>query len=770
MASVALGFAGKAIGGALGGPIGAAIGGAIGSAIGGMVDNTLFPMKTEGPRLTDLSVQGSTYGQAIPKLFGSNNRIAGNVIWTSGLIETSRKVKSGGKGGPTVSQREYSYRASLAVAVGAGPTTRIKKAWANGKLIYDVDGTASGPFAALRYYTGSFTQLPDPTIESFLGMGNVPAYRGTAYVVLVDLQLADYGNRLPNMEFLIEANPNETAGTVAQAIAVSAGIDRNTISFAHLENFQIKGFYISSPTSGDAALQPLSMAYNFDLAEQAGALRFTVRGSAPEAIIPLDDLGAGDPDSLGGEPLRWSREVEAALPRQSTVTFSDAERDFQPNSQSDVRTSGTADNNLDIQLAVVLSPDEGRSIASRALWEAWNGRQSVTSAVTDKWKHILAGRTYLIDTPAGLEPVRLINRTRGVNGVIEIELKRENVEVYSSSVAGVPSTVPVNQISAPGPSRTVLLDIPLLLDADNTTAEGFYFGAYAESGGWRGAEILMSLDPSGATQSLGMTGFELTIGTGQTNLIAIPAGFNVDTTWDTTSVLEVELARPGMTLESMADAEVLVGGNAAYIGPVSGGTGEIIQFANVTQLSPTRWALSRLRRGQKGTNTFATAHGSAQRFVLLEPGALQRANLGFGNLNQIRYFRAVSFLTSAADAPEVSFTNTGIGLRPYSPTSLAVTGAALLDKTLTFVRRSRVGWPAQQPPPLAEEVEEFRLQIMDGATVKRTVTLTATTTFLYTVAMQTTDFGAPVTTLTWRVAQRSTTFGYGPNAVFSGPV
>jgi hypothetical protein len=58
---------------------------------------------------------------------------------------------------------------------------------------------------------------------------------------------------------------------------------------------------------------------------------------------------------------------------------------------------------------------------------------------------------------------------------------------------------------------------------------------------------------------------------------------------------------------------------------------------------------------------------------------------------------------------------------------------------------------------------------MDGATVKRTVELT-TTSFVYTSAMQTTDFGAPVTSLTWRVAQRSATFGLGPRETFSGPV
>jgi hypothetical protein len=38
-------------------------------------------------------------------------------------------------------------------------------------------------------------------IEALEGAGNVPAYRGVAYVVFDDLPLADYGNALPNIEF-----------------------------------------------------------------------------------------------------------------------------------------------------------------------------------------------------------------------------------------------------------------------------------------------------------------------------------------------------------------------------------------------------------------------------------------------------------------------------------------------------------------------------------------------------------------------------------------
>ena len=64
------------VGGLVGGPVGAAVG----AAIGQQVDAAIFkPKGREGPRLADLKVQASTYGQHIPQMFGTM-RVAGSVI------------------------------------------------------------------------------------------------------------------------------------------------------------------------------------------------------------------------------------------------------------------------------------------------------------------------------------------------------------------------------------------------------------------------------------------------------------------------------------------------------------------------------------------------------------------------------------------------------------------------------------------------------------------------------------------------------------------
>lgn len=210
MTQIVLGVAGAYVGSFFGNP---ALGFAIGSAIGGALEGTPG-QKITGPRLNELTVQSSTLGTMIPILYG-RYRCAGNLIWATDIKETVTRKKSGGKGGgPKVKTTTYSYSVDMAVALGRGELLGITRVWANGKLIYSHSGNADAQSLAVsnqsgrnfKFYPGSETQLPDPTIETALGIGNVPAYRGTAYVVFNDLQLAEYGNAIPNLTFEVIAS------------------------------------------------------------------------------------------------------------------------------------------------------------------------------------------------------------------------------------------------------------------------------------------------------------------------------------------------------------------------------------------------------------------------------------------------------------------------------------------------------------------------------------------------------------------------------------
>jgi hypothetical protein len=117
----------------------------------------------------------------------------------------------------------------------------------------------------------------------------------------------------------------------------------------------------------------------------------------------------------------------------------------------------------------------------------------------------------------------------------------------------------------------------------------------------------------------------------------------------------------------------------------------------------------------------------------------------------------------------VEFTPEGVGLRPFSvahveqPWRFARSPG---DLTIRWVRRSRSlaadSWGAGDVP-LAEESEAYEVEILDGATVRRTIEV-ATTSALYTAAQQTADWGAllgPGDTLAIRIFQLSALIGRG---------
>ncbi len=201
MTALLLSSAGSAIGGFLGGPLGALLGRAVGAAAGYTLDQKLFggARAQEGPRLHDLNVQGSSEGQAIPKIYG-RARMGGEIIWATRFEEEASVENSGakatsllGSGGGT-SSTTYSYFANFAVGLSEGPVAHIGRIWADGKPL-NREGLN------IRIYKGDDAQEPDTLIQAKQGTPDVPAYRGLCYIVFERLPIGAFGNRIPQLTF-----------------------------------------------------------------------------------------------------------------------------------------------------------------------------------------------------------------------------------------------------------------------------------------------------------------------------------------------------------------------------------------------------------------------------------------------------------------------------------------------------------------------------------------------------------------------------------------
>ncbi|MFK7945714.1 MAG: glycoside hydrolase/phage tail family protein [Paracoccaceae bacterium] len=231
MATVILSAAGAAAGGAVGGSIlgigAATLGQAAGAIAGTFVDQAILgsgSAAVDTGRARSLRLQSSTEGAAIPQCFG-RVRLAGQLIWSTRYLENVRNATRGGKATGGQQVREFSYSISFALGLCEGPIERVGRVWADGQLL-DLTGIN------FRVYRGTEDQLPDPKMEASEGTGNVPSYRGLAYVVFEDLPVGQFGNRLPQLNFEVFRNASATvtgveAGTplpdLIKAVCMSPG-------------------------------------------------------------------------------------------------------------------------------------------------------------------------------------------------------------------------------------------------------------------------------------------------------------------------------------------------------------------------------------------------------------------------------------------------------------------------------------------------------------------------------------------------------------------
>jgi len=232
------------------GPIGGAIGGAIGSLIGGALEDDVI---THGPRLDDRRVQVSTYGASIPYLFGTT-RTAGNVIWSEDIEEVTTETEADGKGGPSQVTITYSYFGTFAVLLGYGPARGVRRIWADSVLIFDGSVLPPAGDVAYTFYGGSEDQLPDPTIEAALGVGNAPAYRGFTYILFNRLALEKFGNRLPSITCEVVADGEwQSVGTALGPAPVLvpgfAGIDWGQLVMSAVQRADGAVVKLTYPTS-----------------------------------------------------------------------------------------------------------------------------------------------------------------------------------------------------------------------------------------------------------------------------------------------------------------------------------------------------------------------------------------------------------------------------------------------------------------------------------------------------------------------------------------
>ena len=699
------------VGTAIGGPVGGAIGALLGQSID---QNFLFaPKARQGPRLGDLAVQTSSYGNPLTQVFGTM-RVAGTVIWATDLIE--HRATSGGKGQPKTVN--YSYSASFAVALSARPIRRVGRIWAEGKLLRGAAGdfkSASG----FRLHDGSEDQAADPLIAAAEGIGRAPAFRGLAYAVFEDLQLADFGNRIPSLTFEIEADEGPIAiGAIVEKLgggSLSGGVTPTVRGYAAIGE------------SRREALAALGDIVPLSLVDDGQALSLRAGGGPPAALPPGDEVGRRE----------IARRGAGVVPVDVAIGYYDMDRDFQAGLQRAAVGAGAIGAVDRIALPAALLAREAKALADARLAAAWAGRTSAKVACSWRAAALRPGGLVSLAGQAGIWLIR-----RWTLGPMRIEL--ELTRTAAAPSADLPQAAAGDAVGAPdlvhGPTLVRLVELPATEGARDRPI--LFVAAAGTSAGWRRADLSISYDGGATWLPAGPTAAPAVIGTAIDALPPAEASLI-----DLNSRLEIVLAHDGMWLEGRDDDGLVGGANLALIGR------ELIQFGAAEALGGGRYRLSRLLRGRRGTEWAAAGHVPGEGFLLVEPAslaAIEAPPTAIGTTAQLLAIGIgdTSSPTAAALAVE------GVSLQPPGPCHLAACETAAGDLSIGWVRRSRSGWawPNDADTPLGEEAERYRLDL-SGEGFTRSVE-TAAPHYLYRAEERLVDGASGVVTIT--VAQIGT--------------
>lgn len=622
----------------------------------------------------------------------------------------------------------------------------------------------------IEFFNGHSEQLVDSYFNA-ITPNDSPAYRGRALLSLQVLQLADYGNRTPNITVEVYERTRTNAKRIIVDLMERTQLSEVQYNVEDINDEYVKnkiiGYGVASATSFRAAIESLMDFANVESAEVGSLIRFRQIDRTPDAIIDYSNFGT---IAVGDNPksqLITTRRRISSMPKNISMTYKDPYRDYQTNNVSYTRQIGSSSSNATMETAAVMFPRQAKRYVRDKLRRLWMERIFFESSLPPHF--LFLSPTDIITVVDGAETLfemKLLKTTTGRNGLLEIEgldrtdflyVRDEGEEDYidlDDSNYNEPEYVDNNYTT-----NIILMDIPALIP------DGDYFGQYiaasGASGAWLGTTLYQSLD--------GVSYSEIAETTAST-----PVGFVIDgelfphdgSTIDRVSELRVQLTNDAEELQSISYSELANLGNMAFV------NGEIIQFMNAVHDGGGEYILTTFVRGRAGTDDLALLGSDYlgfdfdgyPNFALLDSATVSVYYDSIARKNVEVDYKAVSTGETLETTVAFAQTNTGRKLKPYSPVFLHAdrdgSGA-----TIKWSRRDRFYHYMQSGVEInmSEAYLQFEVEIWNDArdTLHRTFVVDDAEEILYTTADQTTDFGSPPTNFNVTIYQIGDTIGRG---------
>lgn len=504
------------------------------------------------------------------------------------------------------------------------------------------------------------------------------------------------------------------------------------------------GYIIDRPMPPRAAIEPLALAYAFDAAEQGGTLTFRPRGGAPVVELGEDDLVL----PREGAPARLVRMQESELPREIAIGFSDLGADYRRAAAMSRRLAGASSRSLRADVAIATNDAAAERRAEIWLQDLWAGREGANFSLPLSLLALAPGDVVALT-------VRSWRRLFEIREAVETESRAIAARSIDPEVFDLPLSLPrlraPDQPPAIGPVHALALDLPALDASEPPVLTRLAVFAHP----WPGAVTVWSSSDGLSFSRAGVALAPAIAGETLEPLARGPAS-----RWDRGNSCNVRLY--GGTLVSVSDAQLLAGANVAALRRPNGAW-EVMQFGDAELVAENTYRLSRLIRGQGGTEwAMGDPLPAGVPFVLLDRHVLPLAQ-GLDALGRTMQLRVVAAGRDHGDPTSLSLSATPgtTALRPLAPVHLRArreSGGIVLR----WIRRTRIdgdSWAISEVP-LGEASEAYEIDILDGTTVMRTLSAGAPSV-LYAAADEMADFGAPQASLSVRIAQMSAIVGRG---------
>ncbi|MER2633881.1 MAG: glycoside hydrolase TIM-barrel-like domain-containing protein, partial [Rhizobiaceae bacterium] len=395
---------------------------------------------------------------------------------------------------------------------------------------------------------------------------------------------------------------NAILGDHACAPAVVAGVEAT-----------VPGYVIYDPTSARAALEPLVDLFGLACLETGGTLAFRGAAAKTGPAILVEDKVLDD----GLPVLEQVRPPDHQLPGEAVLTFRDPMTDYQSVTVRDRRVGTAGHRQETISFPGVLEAGQGRALAGDWMRRMWSERERIGFAVGPLDPFLVPGAVVRLPETGDREFLITQIEDGLVRRVAARQVARGAPTRWESSNA--------RQATAAWPfAGTPLawfLDLPLM-DGSSLPQDWFRLAAWQTP--WRGQAVFSSPEESGYALRASVAS-PATVGTLTEPLAAGPLGRIDLGNYLTVRLNDGELA-------SVSRGHVLNGANAIAVQSASG-VWEISQFEQADEVEPGVWRLSRLLRGQFGTDD-ATAAGAliGARVVVLDetvrPAGLRSGEAG----------------------------------------------------------------------------------------------------------------------------------------------